>query len=427
MMKNHLSQAVFIFVAAVSAELFFSGCLFDSGSKSKSKQQPVLVKAELMRVEFGEAAGPVAKRFVGTLSTHTIGLLPLGSSDFEILSLRVPLRSVRITSQDGTQGFAVYECTSGANDGCLVDLASGTALQDLLNGEPLPVPPGEFSRILIDLCGGTETNTMYMSGEVMLDGQHRYTRADGSLSTSGPAEEAPLTLQECHSVHELIEKIVIAAPEPPDVSHPDLESLAAPEPASQVIPVRLYYDLDGLASGGITGYILQINSLLSTVEETVYDTVVVHRGRGSCSIGGEALGTQTDATYFCLMFPGIAGTVGTAYPIPERYLIDSLVKMTMYFSAIGDKPLAAYAHVYDDWAIPDSNYWISGVATSYAKFEDLGGGNYHLEGRTLSEDHPKNPGVPWPHFPVFRRETHSGTIIGHYLNETYPYTAVKLP
>jgi hypothetical protein len=112
------------------------------------------------------------------------------SSALTIESLKVPIRSIALTETVGTSGVTVYECAAGTNDGCLVELADATSLENLLTGAgATSIAAGTYNGVQISTCldEGSYTAKIKASGKIDPSGggSTYYTQAtSGALTTT---------------------------------------------------------------------------------------------------------------------------------------------------------------------------------------------------------------------------------------------------
>jgi hypothetical protein len=366
-------------IVLAAALVAASGCDLFTGPKLRLR-----VKPELLRVETTTLAGALAPALAATLGVDPTAVT---SSAFDIQSLRMPIRAIEMSSStDPKAHISIYNCAADTNDGCLVELV-GPALQDMLSTDPIPVNPGSFDRITVGLCRNESTHTAYMRGTVVLGGTLYYTKANGTLSATAPAEHAPVSWTGCALAADLMETIVIAKPD---------QEPGGPEigPDDMVIPVRVYYDLEDVAWGATAA-------------------TWANWFPAGCSV--PLAQAESGTPFFCLTYPNVTGTVDTGHPILERYRVGSSITVGLFFSVSTDKPLSGQARSHFQESAPFEPLIGSSLFRNIVAQPD---GSYRLEGWPVN-------GSPSPLFPAFRRETHSGTVVD--AGVVKQYTAVRLP
>lgn len=132
--------------------------------------------------------------------SSTIGLAGDANSDLNIESLEVPILGITLSGVDAPNSAQVYNCEVSTDEDCLVDLADGEALQNLLGtSTALDVDVGTYDTIQITTCTDEQFYTGYIKATGELDGSTYKTKANSSaivLGSSG-AERQAIKFQGC--------------------------------------------------------------------------------------------------------------------------------------------------------------------------------------------------------------------------------------
>jgi hypothetical protein len=141
---------------------------------------------------------PALKRIDNTAAINglssSIGLAGDANSDLDIQSLEVPILGITLSGTDAPNTAQVYICEITADEDCLVDLADGQALQNLLGtSTALDVDVGTYDTIQISTCTDEEYYTGYIKATGELDGSTYKTKANSStivVGSSGAGKQA---------------------------------------------------------------------------------------------------------------------------------------------------------------------------------------------------------------------------------------------
>lgn len=195
------------------------------------------VSPELLRINnsktslsYGELLQPETRG----ISRAGVGV----NSNLTITSLKVPIRTVSLnTSADGGGGAIIYECEAGTNDGCLVDLTSANALENLLTGASTKsIAVGTYTHVQISTCQdeGKYTAKIQASGKVQPDGSGStyYTQAGSGALTTTASEvgEATVHFTGCSRTYPLPTAVTVAE--------------------NSTVKVKLYFDIRDIAFFG---------------------------------------------------------------------------------------------------------------------------------------------------------------------------------
>lgn len=212
------------------------------------------------------------------------------NSNLTITSLKVPIRGVALTSDaSGGGGATIYECAAGTNDGCLVDLASASELENLLSGAAATsISAGTYGFVQVSTCmdEGTYTAKIQASGPTDPGGgTTHYTQAgSGALSTnSADAGEATVYFTGCSRTYPLPSPVTVAE--------------------GGVVAVKLYFDIRDIAFfGNVSG-----------------------GGNEAWYSGGYSFPYPTNptTTYVGVNYLDVAGTIDSGTPTTSRYRVTS--------------------------------------------------------------------------------------------------------
>jgi hypothetical protein len=356
-----------------------SGCdLFNTGGPKRMR-----VKAELIRLQSQGAAGAMASLAHGGAAGAYPEESTVSSSAFELQSFKMPVRAIYLTNATNDRAIDIYQCEANSNDACLVELF-GPALQDMLGTNPIPVSPGTFNELVVLHCLNSEqAHTLYVRGTINLGGTTYGTKANGTLSPDGAPEDAAVPWSGCGRSFLLLEPIHIAEEGENEIIKNEA-----------FIPVRMYYDLEGVVWGATRGAWENWNPQ-------------------GCPIAKEQ--AEAGTPFFCVGYANIAGTIDKTPPKVERYRVGSSATVVVYFRASDDAPLSGYNRRHYEFGIPyEPLYRPDMPFMTVLKQPD---------GSLRLETGPSN-GASGPIFPAFRRENHTGSVMGNGI--LHQYTAVKV-
>jgi len=327
------------------------------------------------------------------------------TSAITLSSYRSPLFSVDLVRADGAGGVNLYECAGQSNEECMVDMLTPPST-NILAGISTEVyaEPGIYDRVSVSLCPpseGPETGTPFkVSGQFDMDGQTFYTTSDGKLSTTGPAEEATISIVGCRFVSELQTPFEVVMPAQPDAGMlADAGTVVIDPVANAVIDLKLFYNLDSLLTG--------------------IKDFPIPGPDGFGSFGPECASqdpVEGEPQYaLCTDYPIVSGTLDTGEPILERYRLDNAVTIGIFATSSG-YPFGAYIRSFFVEGV--ENTWTDGMG-HYAGI-NLGSLEVHDDGTvTVTGSDPS--AFTADHF---SRESHSGTLT--LFGQPKAYTATKL-
>lgn len=370
----------------LAALVALSGC--DSPTESKGSKGARL-RPELVRLKASFSGSPNMALFsyAGDDFPDGPGFV---SSDVSIQSLRVPITTIGLINSETGDDANVYQCSSGD---CLVELADPDFQSNLLSSSTVTVPVGEYDIVDIGFCKpGSETYTMYVRASVVLNGQTYYTKANGILSTTAPAEDAPIVPSGCGEESRMPAPIVVtdngSIQVPPD-------SMTEPPAPVGDAPLRLYFTTEDIAWGA-----------MGTKWAVHFDPW--------CSV--DAATAEAGEPYICVSYPTVAGFLGTGVPTVERYAMDIKSSITLFVR--DDIPMGGYLRRHLDGA-PNPYLPILYAAGSLHDVSVNADGSVRILG------YPTDVGFPEYRFDAFRRETHSGEWADHS-GTVMTYSATKV-
>lgn len=346
------------------------------------------------------------------------------TNDVTITSLKYPIGSIAMSDADrtaattasGNKSFKVYQCSGATPDDCLVELAQGSALANLLADAPnLAATEGDFTQINISPCvsEGQSANFKLTATAIIDEGGGPityYTKPVVGLSTTGPAEEITIPSGiTCGGLNSwLLNDLVIKSG---GFATKDPETSTESEKIStKTIPLQLYFDIANAAtaSGGTSN---------------------VMAGKP----GDGCLGANSQDPYICLNFPDVVGTVDETTPTVKRFLIQDTggtpkfqnMVFGMYFGADTTVPFGIYSRpFFNNENRPTTETLIGSCFSPFVKNAD---GTVKID--TLSN---------WLKIDNFTLATHTGSMVldksgdpaanpSSQLNGTVPYSATLLP
>ncbi len=296
----------FTWAGLLLAVLSFSAC--DSLS---DKDEGVIMQARLIRMpdKSTSASKMLVSSNLRAASSSAAG--QAWTSEVDIHSLRTPIVRIWITDDNETRFNTVYDCDPVSDpNGCLVNL-HGTALQNLLASDPHRVMPGTYTRVGISNCvDGEKGYSALVAGSATLGGKLMYTKADGTLSDTGPAEEASVLFNGCARMYAFTEALVIA------------DTIDTP------IPLQLFFDIQDIAR---------------VADGTPHTT---HAYTPSGCTGTWPDSQAVPEPFICIGYPDVAATIATEMPHLERYRVNKYATIGLFFHPETDKPFGGYTRRY---------------------------------------------------------------------------------
>jgi hypothetical protein len=396
-------------VLAGSLSILSFSCGKSDDKAAKQAENAVSMKLNLMRLE---GAATQALRTAATKANLTQDSEFLTTS-VKIESLKYPIANVVVSNADpqvngsasGNLNFEAYKCSATTVEGCLVDLAAGDALSNLLGDlTGVTVGVGTYTAVSVGMCpeGVTAADTYFkLKAETVIAGTTYYTNATSGLSATGPAEEIQIKNGGgCSSSSFLASPLVITAD---GIEVPE-DAVVLDEEGKQVPPaeitngiykgtlaMRLYFDLEhaAYASGGTS-----------------------NSGAGAPTNG--CFGPAAQTPYVCVNFPKVIGTIDGTTPTVTRMLLNDHTIWGFYQGG-GDVPFGAYQRVYHKGDVYTGSLPETFMSADFKAFTKNSNGTLKVEtyndGRTMSVSE-------------FKLEDHTGTIERSGKEE--PYTAVKM-
>lgn len=378
--RNFMNR--FTWAGLLLAALSITAC----DSLSDKKDEGAMIQARLIRMPSENAvAGKTGAMHSVNMAASSGG--PAWTSEVTIHSLRTPITRIWITNEHETLYNAIYECDpTPGTDECMVDL-HGTALQNLLDSTPYRVMPGTYTQVGLSNCALDDMgyNTM-VAGSAFLGGTLMYTKADGGLSETGPAEEASVPHSGCGTLYPFSEPLVIS------------DTIDTP------IPLQLYFDMQHIAR----------------VADGTPETAAAFTPGGCTGTFPDQLAEPK--SFVCIAYPDVAATIATETPRLERYRVNQNATIGLFFHPESDKPLGGYTRRYHvEGEAFDPGF---GADTPLREVIANGDGTYTLSNYGGSRDDYAFRAVS------FERANHSGTFTSTDHQVVTPvsgsYTAVKL-
>lgn len=225
----------------------------------------------------------------GGNSAEGLGLLATNTNMATVSTLKAPVRAIELRSSSGGGQTQIYNCAADSNDGCLVDLASPTALQDILNAGAATVTPGSYDTVVISTCRSEGGYSAKLTAEATIGATTYYTKSDGTVSATGPAEETAVSFSGC----------ALSVKQPTPVTINDGDALT----------FRLYFDPRDLVWIGAAG--------------------------GSGHLPSGCTGDSSATPFVCMAYPNVSGTVDDAAPTTERFRVNNLATIGLIFNSSG--------------------------------------------------------------------------------------------
>lgn len=355
----------------------------------------VSMRAELVRLQSGGPASTAQHQ--NAIAVSWAGAeAPWGAerggitSDVRIESLEVPIREIAIVDFETGEGSSVYRC-DGSGDACLVDLASPEFERDLLNGGAVSVPEGVYDAVRIDYCRNEDPSdgVVYVKATAELGGRTYYSRSDGSMSPTEPAEKAEIPLGCGASILKLPYSVTVT---PDEIVQEGLEDEEAAEPTGEA-SLRLYFTMDKIAWA---------ISPMSNLPWGVF-----------CMSPLETV--DLDDLWLCVGYPELVGFLGTELPEVERHSLDIHTEVTFFLHE--DEVMGGYFRM--DYSPPFREEWTFGGPSAIYKVNKNPDGTLELLGFPTENF--------WSfHFPAFSRSAHSGEYFDHGPTKaTYTATPVE--
>lgn len=302
------------------------------------------------------------------------------TSQVNVTSVQIPITQIRLVRVGGSfDDPQLYACPAPTAAGCLVEL-NGPALQNLLGTAPVAVKVGTYDRVAIDYCkeGASSEYRLFATATAIIGGATYYTRAAGTLGTTGPAEPVFIDHTGCTSEYPISPPLVIA------------DSLVA------ILELRLYFDMFNIATAVLPSP--QANLIF---------------------VGGPCTARPVPSTPFvCVSSAVPVAVVGTTPPVREYYRVNGGVTFGLVFDATTDLWYGGYLRRF---MVEDQPWTLNiGADGFFASLTSNGDGSYRLAQNGSTAGSIGSVFSPW------RRATHGGTVT-YVGGSTAPYSAVRLP
>lgn len=376
--------------------LLLTACESPTGTDDSAR----LLKTELVRVPGSQAQTAPASVHARTASVDAYDAWV--TNDVILHSLKLSIYQIWLVEEESGDQHGVYSC-SGPD--CFIDLAAGEDFEDLLNaGTTHALPDGSYKTVSFSVCEApdAENHTVYISAEADVDGVRYYTKADGTVSTVGPAEDMPYTMGGCaYSSYQ---------PNPLVLNDSSFVTEDGNTIEETTVTLRLAYDLTNMVWAG---------------------TSPADWGAGEIGICHTESGLNTPGPFVCSSYAQVVAVQSTENPIVERYIVEATgpdgtgdeYLLVVYFTP-DDEPLmvSSRRHYTGAWNHPDAYKAFLNLDSEFDLFEDNGDGTYRLGNHDFDAV-----------IPNFRRESHTGVARGFRWNESskavpasIEYTATRI-
>ncbi|OFZ23332.1 MAG: hypothetical protein A2X94_03790 [Bdellovibrionales bacterium GWB1_55_8] len=347
----------FCFLSLIIASAALTGC-----GKGDAKVTP-----QLLRVS-GSISAPALMNVDAQMLFAGIDV----NTGITVDSLKVPIRSITLESSTGDTGV-VYECAADSNDGCLVELTGGEALQNLLTGAGAKdIGAGTYDSVSIATCKSEGKYQGKIKATGTTDpaggGTTLYTQAGSGELTSdvGLYAETTAYFSGCGKRYPLPLPVTVAE--------------------GEEVNVKLYFDVRDIAHFG--------NGASGTAAS------------GAAFAGNPSFDTYPDApttTYVSVNYLDVAGTIDPGTPTIERYRLTSsdgfLGTVGLMFTSSGQYFGGFTRSYYDSTTTTGFNGFVTPVQT----FTDNGDGTY-----TMKNYGSSSSGEGYFNTSVFKRAAASG-------------------
>lgn len=250
-------------------------------------------------------------------------------SAVKVSSLKIPVRGL-VLENSGTGARAeIYRCAADTNDGCLIEMASGSQLTDVLAAAEVKVKVGTFDTILLYNCIGEAGYTSFANATVTDGSLTYYTHANGNIDTdSTDAGVISVQTNGCISKHKLKESITFVE--------------------KQAVSMQFYFDSRNLAWMGLSkdsaGWFAS-----GCTGDFDWDGVV-------------------DQAFICIGNMDLVGTTSSVVPIVERYLLNTIGIVGVYFNGDGvsrgdGSPIGGYTRRYYESGFSPSSLAVADIFT----------------------------------------------------------------
>jgi hypothetical protein len=281
-------KKIFTFVMVLIQVIFL--VLFLTSCSSKKAKKDVTLSLSFKKINS-----------IGSLSAMA---LTDSSSSVSISSLKVPVRGIVLESSGSGARVEVYNCGANTNDDCLIEMASSAQLSDLLGVPEMKIGYGDFDTILLYNCVSESGFISYANATISDGSLTYYTHANGKVNTD-PTAAAAISIQSsgCITKHKL--EPAISVTENQDIN------LQLYFDSRSMLRVGFSKDSPGWYSNGCTG-------------DFDWDGI-------------------PDEAFVCISGEiGLVGSLTAEVPIVERYLVNRLGIVGLYFSNSGVTALGGY-------------------------------------------------------------------------------------
>ncbi|MBT5855052.1 hypothetical protein HOH87_00260 [bacterium] len=191
-------------------------------------------------------------------------------SSFTPTSIKVPIRGIYLHSSTDNQGAEIYNCSGDSEADCLVDVASQTELDNLIN--TAEITTGTYDQIQVSTCKDEGEYNAQIKGAVTLGSTSYVTDSgDQPLKTTGDADYATVTFTGCSKNYDLPTDLTVVE--------------------GETVSVKLFVALTNIAWGKT----------------------------GAVTVPSGCIAGTGDSFSVCMAYPDVAAYIGTASPTVETY------------------------------------------------------------------------------------------------------------
>lgn len=257
------------------------------------------------------------------------------TSDVSITSMKIPLHRIYVQNDSGDSQEA-FTCTGE----CLVELVDDD-LGDILttiatnspNSDPdqtKELPPLVFNRVYLNHCNdqsGPGNFSGTITAEADIGDETYYTKSDGTISTSGPAEEMSMELGPCQNTMNL---------------GTDISIVQTGE--SEEAGLRFYFDT-------------RASLYFAANQNSAVDDLP-----GECS-------NDSGQNVVCASQIGLVAAYSQTPPAIERYVVNDSFIFGLYFDGDSGDFIGGYNRPYYDENTTQSTSWAGFIIEDFAQNE----------------------------------------------------------
>jgi hypothetical protein len=251
------------------------------------------------------------------------------SSTLTVSSLKMPLRGLILENSGSGARAEIYKCAADSNDGCLIEMSTSAQLTDLLGAAEVKVKVGSFDTIALYSCIDEAGYTSFANATITDGTTTFYTHANGKVDTdSTDAGAISILSSGCVTKFRLQAEIAFTE--------------------KQAANLQFYFDSRNMVWMG-----------LSKTSPGWY---------ASGCTGDFDWDGAVDEAFICVAPMDLVGTVETGTPIIERYLLNTLGIVGIYFNGdgvtVGDgKVIGGYTRRYYEPGFDPASLAVSDIFT----------------------------------------------------------------